>query len=61
MPTILLIAGWRFFFYSNESQEPMHIHVQKADCEAKFWIDVEQYEIREALSYNLSSRDKREI
>ncbi|MGQ9799786.1 MAG: DUF4160 domain-containing protein [Ignavibacterium sp.] len=28
MPTILFINGWRFFFYSNEMNEPIHIHFQ---------------------------------
>ncbi|MBN2365585.1 MAG: DUF4160 domain-containing protein, partial [Calditrichaeota bacterium] len=26
MPTILYIYEWRFFFYSNERNEPIHIH-----------------------------------
>lgn len=38
MPTILRIGGYRFFFYSNESNEPRHIHVQKAAMLAKFWL-----------------------
>ena len=61
MPTILLIAGWRFFFYSNESNEPIHIHVQKAEMETKYWIDVEAYEIKGSFSFKLSPRDKREV
>ena len=61
MPTILFINGWRFFFYSNEGNEPIHIHVQKAEMEAKYWIFAEGYEIKEAFSYNLSSKDKREV
>jgi hypothetical protein len=31
MPTVLRVAGYRFFFYSNEGSEPPHIHVQKAE------------------------------
>jgi len=61
MPTILLIAGWRFFFYSNENNEPIHIHVRRAEAEAKFWIDVKEFEIREAYAYKFSSRNKREV
>ncbi|MBF0588308.1 MAG: DUF4160 domain-containing protein [Magnetococcales bacterium] len=38
MPTILTINGYRFFFFSNEGQEPVHIHVEKAEGYAKFWI-----------------------
>ena len=39
MPTILLIQGWRFFFYRNEGNEPMHIHGRKGDAECKYWIN----------------------
>ena len=38
MPTILRIGGYRFFFYSNESNEPRHVHVQKVGMLAKFWL-----------------------
>jgi len=37
MPTLLIIFGLRFYFYSND-HEPMHIHVQSVDGEAKFEI-----------------------
>ncbi len=37
MPTLLIIFGLRFYFYSNY-HEPMHIHVQSADGVAKFEI-----------------------
>jgi hypothetical protein len=39
MPEVFRIAGFVFFFYSNEGQEPMHIHVRKAGGFAKFWIE----------------------
>lgn len=35
MPTVMLIRGWRLFFYSNEGTEPMHIHAEKGGAEAK--------------------------
>ena len=35
MPTLLRVEGFRFFFYSNERQEPPHVHVEKGDGEAK--------------------------
>jgi hypothetical protein len=38
MPTLLRIEGFRFFFYSNEQDEPPHVHVEKGDGEAKFWL-----------------------
>ena len=39
MPTVLRIGPYRFFFYSNENDEPPHIYVERDDCEAKFWLD----------------------
>lgn len=35
MPTILIIDGIRFFFYTNEHL-PKHVHVEKGDATAKF-------------------------
>ena len=39
MPTICYIDGYRFFFFSNEGLEPMHIHIDKAGSLAKFWLN----------------------
>ena len=38
MPTIFIIDGFRFFFFSNEGNEPIHTHVEKAEKYAKFWM-----------------------
>ncbi|WP_417442821.1 DUF4160 domain-containing protein [Idiomarina abyssalis] len=38
MPTVLRIGAYRFFFYSNENGEPPHIHVQRDNKLAKFWL-----------------------
>jgi hypothetical protein len=54
MPTILLILGWRLYFYSNEGNEPIHIHAEKGDMECKFWIHVDDFEIELAYHYNLN-------
>lgn len=61
MPTVLYIFGWRLFFYSNESMEPIHIHAEKGDMECKFWLLVEEVEIKEAFAFNLTPASKREI
>lgn len=61
MPTILLIFGWRLYFYSNETNEPIHIHVQKGEAEAKYWLKTEDVEIIEAFSFNFTPASKREI
>jgi hypothetical protein len=39
MPTILRIGSYRFFFYSGDGGEPPHVHVEKEDKKAKFWLD----------------------
>jgi len=61
MPTILLIQGWRLYFWANENHEPIHIHAEKGDMECKYWLDVENFEIKESMSYNMSAQSKREI
>lgn len=61
MPTILLIMGWRFFFYANERDEPVHIHCKKADMECKYWLDAENYALEDAYAYNMNNKDKRDV
>lgn len=39
MPTILRSGPYRFYFYSHEPNEPPHIHVDREDLSAKFWLD----------------------
>ena len=39
MPTVLRVGPYRFFFYSRENAEPAHIHVDRDDDYAKFWLD----------------------
>ena len=39
MPTLFIVNGYRFFFFSNDFREPKHIHVEKAEKYAKFWIE----------------------
>ena len=38
MPTVLIAGPYRFFFYSNEYGEPRHIHVERDEAIAKFWL-----------------------
>jgi hypothetical protein len=61
MPTILFVLGWRFFFYSNEGNEPIHVHARKGETECKYWLRPEFYEIEEAWSHNLTPRLRREV
>ncbi|MBP7148090.1 MAG: DUF4160 domain-containing protein [Acidobacteria bacterium] len=38
MPTILRWKGYRFFFFSQEGHEPPRVHVERAECVAKVWL-----------------------
>jgi hypothetical protein len=58
MPTILEENGYRFKFFSNENNEPPHIHVTKGDGNAKYWLVpdcVEEY------AYGFTIRERRDI
>jgi hypothetical protein len=39
MPTVLRIGPYRFYFYSHESNEPPHIHVDRDKKTCKFWLE----------------------
>ena len=39
MPTVIRIGPYRFFFYASDGLEPRHIHVEREDVKAKFWLD----------------------
>ena len=38
MPVVLRWGPYRALFYSNEGDEPAHVHVKTGDKEAKFWL-----------------------
>ena len=60
MPEIFRERGFRFFFYSNEGfpREPVHIHVEKDEVEAKFWFFPE---VQLAYNYGYTARTLREL
>jgi hypothetical protein len=39
MPTVLRSGPYRFYFYSHEPNEPLHVHVDRDDDSAKFWLE----------------------
>ena len=39
MPTVLRRGPYRFFFYSSDRDEPVHVHVERDDNVAKFWVE----------------------
>lgn len=48
MPTLFIIFGFRFFFWSND-HDPIHVHISKGECEAKF--NVENVELIENFGF----------
>lgn len=57
MPTVLRVGRYRFFFFSNERQEPPHIHVKAGADEAKFWLDPVQL----VANYGFNGRELNQI
>ncbi len=57
MPTVLRIGPYRFFFFSNEEGEPPHIHIQRDNSLAKFWLNP----ISLASSTRFTAKDIRDL
>jgi hypothetical protein len=58
MPTVLRVEGFRFFFYSNEGDEPVHVHVEKGEGYGKIWLEPDT---RVAYMFNFTVREQRQI
>lgn len=56
MPTVLNEQGFRFFFWSNENEEPIHIHVVKGGAEGKIWLEPV---VKVAYMHGFTSKEKR--
>ena len=54
MPTVLRSGRFRFFFFSNEGGEPVHIHVETSENYAKFWL--EPVKLAMSVGYNASDK-----
>ena len=39
MPTVLRHGPYRLYFYSNDGDEPLHVHVERDGDVAKLWVD----------------------
>jgi len=39
MPTVLRLGPYRFFFFAGDRGEPRHVHVERDEQVAKFWLD----------------------
>ncbi len=66
MPTVLRWARDRAFFYSNEGDEPPHLHVRSGNREVKIWLHnmgvavnyrFPQHELGDIIRYLETHRD----
>lgn len=58
MPTIKKISNvYRFFFYSFDCNEPMHVHVERNDMNCKFWL----HRASLAANYGFSTKELNKI
>ena len=53
MPTILHIDGFRLYFYSADWNEPIHVHIEHGEGEAKFCLRP----VRLASSYWMKAKE----
>jgi hypothetical protein len=54
MPTIAKIPRpFRFFFYSLDCNEPIHVHARRERAACKFWVDP----VRLAANHGMTPRD----
>ena len=58
MPTVLTQQGFRFHFYSDEGDEPAHIHVKKGDGRGKWWLEPT---LEEEHAYGFTLQERRQI
>jgi hypothetical protein len=58
MPTALRDGPYRVFFYSGDGAEPRHMHVERDDLEAKYWLDPD---VRLAVNRGFSRKELRTI
>lgn len=57
MPTVHSEGPYRFFFYSADRNEPMHVHVERDVNRAKFWLDP----VRLARSGGFAAAELRDV
>lgn len=39
MPTLIRTGPYRVYFYSAEPGEPKHVHIDRDEATAKFWLE----------------------
>ncbi|MBS1491835.1 MAG: DUF4160 domain-containing protein [Bacteroidetes bacterium] len=58
MQTVLIVKGFRFFFFSADGNEPAHIHVKKGDGDGKIWL---QPEVKPAYLLDFTAPEEKQI
>lgn len=60
MPTVIVVRGYRLFFYSNEGdpREPLHVHVARGGGSLKVWLEPS---LQAETPYGFNSSEVREI
>jgi Domain of unknown function (DUF4160) len=61
MPTVLRLGPHRFFFYAGDRNEPAHVHVERDDNLAKFWLDPVRLQNAQGFSNKELRRIQRQI
>jgi hypothetical protein len=57
MPTVLRSGAYRFYFYNHEPNEPPHIHIDRDNLSAKFWLEP----VSLARNFGFNARELRRI
>ncbi len=57
MPTVLRAGPYRIYFYSHEPNEPPHVHVDRDNLSAKFWLNP----VSLARNLGFSARELRQV
>lgn len=57
MPNVLRIGPYRFYFYSHEPNEPPHVHIDRDDLSAKFWLN----SVSLARNFGFNAKELRQI
>ncbi len=57
MPNIFRKLGFRFFFYSDEGNEPPHVHVEKGKGRGKYWIEP----VEKTYMFNFKKQEEKQV
>ena len=55
-PTVLQSGPYRFFFFSSDRDEPLHVHVSRDQKTAKIWLEPIRLEYNRGFAQNELNR-----